>query len=141
MSTLRPTEAHFPLNIHAAHFITSTYKKPTWDDMVRVVHIFPDNRVQRSSECFLASFDTKPADNVRDQAMVDALISNGAWWPDTDAINTLTCYKDAHGIWCVECGNGVVTAEDGGHVCHEPTCKNFEQHRVPAWVKERYNLA
>ena len=69
------------------------------------------------------------AERTTDLALVSALASVTDMWPNQPI--DLIAYTDAHGTWCVECGNGVVSATTGGHVCPMVGCANHDPHTCP----------
>lgn len=120
--------------------MTSTYTKATGLDAVRTC-VVENGMLTHLPYPFETPLSPTMLDKYHPQdfAMVQALSYMGADWEDTDPINTTLAYKDNYGIWCVACGNSVVTATDGsGHVCPNPTCQNHTSDICPEWASKSY---
>lgn len=139
---MNPIE-RFPLSFRAIHLIFSTYKNHQEDDMVRVFTIDTDGSVQRGNACFMTGHEANHVANL-DIALCDALVDVGAMWYDTEPMQTTEYYSDAHGTWCLGCGNEVYDAIDEAYpplVCANERCKKFAPSRLQDWLKKRRNIA
>lgn len=122
-----------PFSFAARQAVRTYYKKATADDMVRICATNGTD-VQRLHECVSES------DN--DIALSQAIASVSGEWIDHKVTHQdFIAYADAHGIWCVECGNSVVTATNGGHVCPMPGCSNHNAAICPTWASAFYGVA
>jgi len=111
--------------------IRMTYRGASENDMVRACET-DGFHTERLSYLFA---ERKPAD-----AMAQALAFLMPSWEKQPGC-TLTYYTDEHGVWCVECSESMYTGDEGGHVCGNERCKNFDADKLPVWVKELHNVA
>lgn len=139
MLDIRTASAVLPFLARQA--VRMPYKGATEDDMVRVCEITHDSTDRYATRTLSACF----AERTSHAAMAQALASYGAAWDHVVPANRVACvlvaYSDMHGTWCTECGNSVCTGENGGHVCSNPGCVNYDDANCPTWVKELHNVA
>ena len=134
------------LGAFARHMLFIPYIEATEEDMVRVAHT-DGFHTHIDSVCFQAPAfpGVEEKGNVRDLAFASALSFYEVDWNHTVPLNrvhhALIAYTDMHGTWCTECGNSVYTGENGGYVCANPSCCNYDSDNCPVWAKELHNVA
>ena len=135
------SSTHTPLPFLARLAVRMPHRGATEDDMVRVREI----RHEEGDTYHTIAHSTCFAERTQAAAMAQALAFYEAAWEHVVPLHrvrhALIAYRDMHGTWCAECGNSIHTGENGGYVCANPGCCNYDADNCPTWVKELHNVA